>query len=1180
MNTRWLLPLVLLSSLAEVYAAQAATSYEQSVLAQKPVAYWRFEDGDAAGVASSVGSLQPGRVDGSAILAPGPRQNGNGIFPANNTARAFGAKSGTIRIKDPGANSPLDFAKGETITLEAWVQCDAINDGQQVYIVGKGRTLNAGMVAHNQNWALRLRGVKGAAHASFLFRDERNRPEAGDEDWHRWTSAEGFAPGPQWRHVVATYTFGEPESARAWIDGKELTGSWDMGGPTTLGPVVDDDEVWIGSSMGRNPNSTFDGALDEIAVYRTKLSQQQIAARLPAAGTLLAQPVSKPSAQTAEAKPKKPAAKAQPEGDPMPPPVIKPEELTTGQVRVEILEHAGQVPALALEPKGGNDSGPAQDPGGVDASWSTIPSAKTEEYTQSYFAFTGTPTKYNERGIKVDRSRPYLMRAAAKLKLPPGEHKLLLRTQAGARLSLDGEQLALTPHLKRKSGDAEEVPDQAAKQLVPGLRLLPPGHKEAIATVTGDGQTHVLALEAFVGGKLIRPEIGELSVTISSNGGPWRILELGAEGEPTGSRSLADRDWTALTEEQRVQIAALDSKHRRVPAEEAYWAQRREIVKKNAPAPVPVPECSSEYAGKNEIDHFIGSVLEKKNLKPSPVIDDAAFLRRLTLDTIGLVPTAEEVAAFLADQSADKRAKAINRLVADSRWADRWTPYWQDVLAENPNILKGTLNNTGPFRAWIYEALLDNKPMDRFATELIAMEGSAQYGGPAGFGIASQNDLPMAAKAQIISSAFLSKEMKCARCHDAPSHPFNQEDLFNIAAMLQRQPIKVPDSSLTKGLSVNSHVTVSLKAGQVIDPHWPFDDTPEEPLKELMRKPKDPREVLAATLTDPRNTRFAQVLVNRLWKEVIGVGIVEPVDDWEDTRPSHKELLAWLARELVASGYDLKHVARIIFNSELYQRTPTEQGSIAGKSTERFFAAPARRRMNAEQIVDSLFAVAGKKFGSELLTMDPEGRQGAVDHGNFGIPRRAWEFTGLSNERDRPALAKPRAQVVTDALATFGWRESRPEPRSTRDHEPNVLQPALLANGTIGQRIIGLSDDSRFTQLALEKQPLEALVQKIFLTTLSRPPTAHEAQRFMGELKDGYEQRLTGAPPAPPRPPITKAVSWANHLHPEATNVIFAIEKEVKEGDLPSPQLTADWRERMEDALWALIVSPEFVHLP
>jgi len=333
-------------------------------------------------------------------------------------------------------------------------------------------------------------------------------------------------------------------------------------------------------------------------------------------------------------------------------------------------------------------------------------------------------------------------------------------------------------------------------------------------------------------------------------------------------------------------------------------------------------------------------------------------------------------------------------------------------------------------------------------------------------------------------------------------------------------------------------------------------------------------------LTDPRDERFAQVLVNRLWKELLGFGIVDPVDDWEEATPSHPELLRWLGHEFTTHGYDWKHVARIILNSQTYQRAATAAASRVVKNHERVFAAPARRRMTAEQLVDSLFAAAGKPIESELLTMDPEGRQEANDQGNLGRPKRAWEFAALSNERDRPALAKPHAQVVTDVLASFGWRESRPEPRSTRDHDPNVLQPALLANGTLGSRIVRLSDDSAFTAAALQEQALPELITQVFARILSRPPNTEEMRTFTELLAPGFEERLTGAPPAPKRQPVTKAVSWANHLNPEATTVVLDIEKQVKAGDAPTPRLEAGWRERLEDMLWALLLSPEFIHLP
>jgi hypothetical protein len=872
--------------------------------------------------------------------------------------------------------------------------------------------------------------------------------------------------------------------------------------------------------------------------------------------------------------------------DPAPPPVFAPETLPIGKVRVEILELARPETQGAIESAGGNDSPPpapkapaAKEDAGRDASWGALPTVLTEQYATSVFAFGAVPEKYNARGIKIDRSHPFLVRAAAVIKLSQGKHRLLLRSLGSARLAIDGQQIAMTEHVKKRVGDDEPVPDPVAEQRIPAMRALPPGHKEALAEFDADGEPHVVTLEAFVGGKLLRPEIGELSVSAADGERERDRFFLLAPG-PENPISADEEGWRAFGERQQKEIAALNAERRRIPEEEAYWRMRHALAREKAPPPPPIPSAGqpdSSSAGA-VIDAFIKAKLPQ-NSAEAPLVGDASFLRRVTLDTIGLVPAPEEVRAFLADHSSDKRARAIDRLLADTRSADHWTSYWQDVLAENPNMLKGTLNNTGPFRWWIHESLLDNKPIDRFVTELVGMQGSAQFGGPAGFGLATQNDLPMAAKAQIVSSAFLAMEMKCARCHDAPFHPFDQGDLFSIAAMLQRAPITVPGSSLTRGLPKDSHVTVTLKAGEKISAHWPFSGS-HEPLPGVIRNANDSRELLAAIITDPRNERFAQVVVNRLWKQLIGVGIVEPVDDWENAAPSHKELIAWLAHELVTHDYDLKHLARAILTSRTYQRVASSNGARIGKSGERTFAAPARRRMTAEQLVDSLFAISGKMFDTEMLTMDPEGRQVANDQGNFGRPQRAWQFAALSNERDRPALAKPRAQIIADVLAAFGWRESRAEPRSTRDHAPNVLQPALLANGALGGRIGRLSEESAFTALALKDQPVRDLVSDVFVRVLSRLPATDEVETFAALLVPGYETRRTGVPPAPPKRRITKAVSWANHLNPEATNVVLAIEKEVQGGDIPTARLTPEWREQMEDMIWALLISPEFIHLP
>jgi hypothetical protein len=511
--------------------------------------------------------------------------------------------------------------------------------------------------------------------------------------------------------------------------------------------------------------------------------------------------------------------------------------------------------------------------------------------------------------------------------------------------------------------------------------------------------------------------------------------------------------------------------------------------------------------------------------------------------------------------------------------------YWQDVLAENPNILNPTLNNSGPFRWWIHESLLDNKPMDLFVTELLRLEGSERFGGPAGFGVATQNDVPMAAKGIIVSTAFLGVEMKCARCHDSPSNKSTQEDLFQLAAMLGTQPIKVPESSSVPmdrfhELDRKPLIQVTLQPGTTVAPVWPFSEFCDEEAVSLAEDADNPRDVLAALITAPANERFAQVVANRVWARLMGRGIVANLSDWEKSKPSHPEFLRWLGRELVRSGYNLKHVARAILNSHAYQRaTDTKL-----KSPSPLFTAPAPRRLQAEQIVDSLFATTGKPFRTEEVSLDIDCARDIKNSLTLGQPYRSWMLTSTSNERDRPSLALPRIQAVTDVLQAFGWRGARQAPISVRDADPNTLQPAILSNGTMGKWLTVLSDDHGVTPLAIDAESPKGLIDQLFLKLLTRHPSAEELQVYTEAITPGFESRVipkseiknqkSGSRTRP------KYVSWSNHLDPEATLVRQAQEANARRGDPPTQRLTEAWRSRMEDVLWSLLNAPECVFAP
>jgi len=1081
-------------------------AYLAKVMADKPVAYWRFSEAKSPAVKSVVGALS-GQLNQS--LPPGPRPLYYPEFSKDNLAMAFDGAGRFLSVPDPGKTSVLDFAKGDSITIEAWVAPQgALSKGQFMYIVGKGRTYRKGLPRDNQNYALRLVGMDGGAGLSFLFRNVDNTT------WHRWTSRSALGAG-EWHHVALTYTFGKGASVRGYIDGQPTDGTWDMGGQTDAAPWVDNDELRIGASQASSSGIPFNGRIDEVAIYRKALPAKRIAGRFKSARREF---------------------------------TLDAENLPVGKVRTTLHE-------------------------GVGDNWNYVATEAAAQFDSAVFGFPFLPAKYNAKGLIVDRSSSFLLRAAATVKLPKGEHRFLLRARTLARLWVDGKVIASTKLASRNGSGHEEVPVLPAK-LGGATRMLRPGMQEQLVKFTSAGGEQLVLLEAFVGGKGLRPETGELSVAISSDGKSFQLLS------PNETIELTDNGWEDFARAERLRMFAINKAARaKIGKEEVLqWQQRHAIARKAVEKrPKTVATKIDSMPSYNAVDDFINRKLSKAGRKPMPLTDGWQFLRRVALDTIGVVPSPDHMAAFQGDKNPGRRARAIDRLLKDDLgWADHWTSYWQDVLAENPNILKPMLNNTGPFRFWIHESLQDNKPMDRFVTELVMMEGSKYHGGPAGFAMATQNDVPMAAKAQVLAQAFLGRQMKCARCHDAPFHDFNQKDLFGIAAMLQQTPLAVPKTSSVPPLpdGRKPRVEVSLKPGSKVPPAWPF----AKPLSEPMHT--NTRAQLAARITDPTDGRFAKVTVNRVWKRYLGWGLVEPVDDWSEAEPSHPELLEWLARQFIESGYDLKHVARLILNSHTYQRQIDTAAIKPGDPDTRLFAGPARRRLTAEQIVDSLFAVSGKAMGVELLTLDVDGRRPVTTFLNLGSPRRAWEFTSLSNERDRPALAIPKAQSVVDILKNFGWRDARQDAVTARDNAPNVLQPAILLNGIIGKRATQLSEDSAITALALEDIDKKELIEKLYLRILSRPPAGEEQALLLGHIDEAFAARILKDVKPAPRLVKVYAVSWSNHLNAEATRIKLELERLAREGDPPTRRLRAEWRERMEDVVFALVNSPEFIFVP
>lgn len=1200
----------------------------------RPVAIWHFDGQPSAGPRPPVytgfsATNMAGFSDGKSPLLVVSGRAVPGALPV--------AGSDVVPAPDQ-----LRFSLNDSITVEAWVCVKTLPMGNLVYIVGKGRSKKD---STNQNYALRLKGADGQAKLSFLF--STAAAAGGARSFHRWTSDTGFPLDSAWHHVAITYTFGDPKSIAGYFDGQSTAGKWDMDGATDQAPISDEDDLILGTGNGGGKNNSYVGWMDDVAIWRTALPEEVLEARyqllppppvvqnvvLPK-GQILVE-ISEDGMPAQNAWPDKPLKTTESYTEEAFGFFDEPQKYVDTGVRGDRANpHQLRAAAMVNFPAGkhrlllrGRGASRLYVDGKALLS-TPFPSGDTGGHghvsAQSNYLDLGPDFRFRPPGNRESWCE-FVSRG--------GEHLVLLETIVGSYAGKNKHR----PELGETVVAWSKQGSTTWEVLAPGTRIVP--YTDAgWAAYEAERRVRLDQMDAAARLKL-RDAAGPYWAKRRAAVAAWLAAtpEVPVPALPEGFPSRTPIDnfiaarIVAVSEQMKVsQKGTVDYfKQVRPILEAKCYDCHRGVRPKGRLALDELPGAlkggkSGDAAivpGKPHESALIARVtsddedemmpprgdrltkdevavltawigegarwpdmqVEKTTL--TPLVDDLAFLRRVTLDTVGVVPTLAEVDAFLADKSADRRSAVIDKLLADPRWADHWMGYWEDALAENPNILNPTLNNTGPFRWWIYESLLDNKPMDLFVTELVRQKGSERFGGPAGFGVASQNDVPMAAKGTIVSTAFLGVEMKCARCHDAPSHKAMQEDLFSVGAMLGNKPLTVPATSSVPMDKIHEGgrkplIQVTLKPGAKVEPKWPFAEFCDEAVAvKLAEHPEDPRDRLAAAITAPQNQRFAQVMANRIWKRFMGRGIVEPVDDWERGKPTHPELLRWLGREFVRGGYDVKQLARVILNSHAYQRAIDD--SLHEPSP--LYVASSRRRLTAEQLVDSLFWATGKPFCTEEVSLDIDGSRDLGTSISLGQPRRAWMLTSTSNERDRPSLNLPRIQAVTDVMAAFGWRGARQDATSKRDEAANTLQPAILSNGVMGTWLTTLSDDHGITQLALQNQPLEQLIDTLFMKLLTRKPTPEERAYYVDYLRDGFEHRVV----VPASPSLASAarkprqyVSWSNHLDPEATIVRQQEEAEARRGDPPTQRLDAAWRGKMEDVLWSMLNAPEWVFAP
>jgi hypothetical protein len=359
---------------------------------------------------------------------------------------------------------------------------------------------------------------------------------------------------------------------------------------------------------------------------------------------------------------------------------------------------------------------------------------------------------------------------------------------------------------------------------------------------------------------------------------------------------------------------------------------------------VTVPLADERLTGqrprRNYIDDAVNARLDQLRLPHSPRADDAVLIRRLFLDLTGTLPEPEEVEQYTVDPAPDKSARLVERLLQRPEFADYWTSKWGDWLRIDSKRLQP--EGAATFHQWLRDQVARNRPLDQMARDMLLTLGDGHRIGPANFsripGDAGQH-------AEYVSQVFLGVRLQCANCHNHPLDRWTQDDFHGLAAVFAR-------------LTRERDVKLQAKGtGTVIHPKTGQPATPRIPGSVFLTD-ADPRGRFASWLTAPSNAYFARNLANRIWRELMGRGLVEPIDDHRATNPAtHPELLQALAEDLVKHEFDARHLIRTVLMSEAYQRTSLTTG--VNRNDDRFHARSLVRPLPPAVLVDAVAKVTG-----------------------------------------------------------------------------------------------------------------------------------------------------------------------------------------------------------------------------
>jgi len=483
----------------------------------------------------------------------------------------------------------------------------------------------------------------------------------------------------------------------------------------------------------------------------------------------------------------------------------------------------------------------------------------------------------------------------------------------------------------------------------------------------------------------------------------------------------------------------------------------------------------------NFVDEQVFAKLRTLRMNAAGLCDDTTFLRRAYLDLLGVVPTAADARAFLADSVADKRAKLVDSLFERGEFATFWALKWADLL----KIEERQLGARGMevFHGWIRDAIAANKPLDQFAREMVGARGGSYENPPTNWWRVNRDPVT---RAENTARVFLGTQLNCAQCHNHPFERWTQDDYYDWTSLFSRLEYKIVenkkgDKSDKREFKGDQIILVKAGVPGVLNPRTGNMASARFLGGDVPKTGPDHDELQSLADWIGHSPMFARTQVNRIWSQLMGRGLVDPADDFRASNPpTHPALLDALAKDFAGHGYDLRHAIRTIMASHSYQLA--SEGGVADDELNCSHALI--RRLGAEQILDSM----SKALAAPLRFPDwPKATRLAE------LPEGRKHYHPIATNLDRFALAfgKPPRLIASDC---------------ERTNEPTVAQAFQLLSGPVINELLTRKENLLGSLLA-STRPDSEIVTELYLATLTREPSSTELDRAIMHLASGKDRR-------------------------------------------------------------------------